>query len=95
MNKNEEITKEPEIDNPGHQIQNDKGERWLCEAVNVVIEHLDKFGACVIDDFLGETKGMKILSEVLQLQQLQIFQVIIYFQWQGVQKKNFLEKTKS
>jgi len=74
MNKNEEITKEPEIDNPGHQIQNDKGERWLCEAVNVVIEHLDKFGACVIDDFLGETKGMKILSEVLQLQQLQIFQ---------------------
>jgi len=74
MNKNEKITEEPESEPPGHQIKTEKSESWISEAVKVVIDHLDKFGACVIDDFLGETRGREILSEVLQLQQLQIFQ---------------------
>ena len=55
----------------------EKGEDWIMRAVTVVIEHLNKFGACVIDDFLGETKGLKILEEVLSLRKHETFQVIL------------------
>lgn len=46
-------------------------ESWLEKTVPVVIEHLNKFGACVIDDFLGEETGEDILTEVVGLQQQQ------------------------
>jgi len=52
--------------------QNNDG--WIAEAVDIVIEHLNKFGACVMDNFLGEHKGLKILDEVLELQKLTVFQ---------------------
>ena len=39
--------------------------------VPIVIEHLNKFGVCVIDDFLGTEKGEDILVEVQGLQQQQ------------------------
>ena len=45
------------------------------KSVEVVIEHLNKFGACVIDDFLGEARGVDILKEVLHLRKLHMFQV--------------------
>jgi len=44
------------------------------KSVEVVIEHLNKFGACVIDDFLGEARGVDILKEVLHLRKLHMFQ---------------------
>ena len=47
----------------------------IMRTVSVVIKHLNKFGACVIDDFLGEAKGVDILEEVLYLRKLQMFQV--------------------
>lgn len=52
----------------------EKSQSWIAETVNVVIEHLNKFGACVIDDFLGERKGVRILDEVLDLRKREIFQ---------------------
>ena len=42
---------------------------WLDKTVQIVIEHLNKFGLCVIDDFLGHEKGEDILEEVQGLQQ--------------------------
>ena len=42
---------------------------WLEKTVTIVIEHLNKFGACVIDDFLGKETGEDILREVVGLQQ--------------------------
>eukprot|EP00091_Calanus_sinicus_P000348 TRINITY_DN10286_c0_g1_i1.p1 TRINITY_DN10286_c0_g1~~TRINITY_DN10286_c0_g1_i1.p1 ORF type:complete len:216 (-),score=42.98 TRINITY_DN10286_c0_g1_i1:343-903(-) len=52
----------------------EKSQSWIAETVSVVIEHLNKFGACVIDDFLGERKGVRILDEVLDLRKREIFQ---------------------
>jgi len=57
-------------------ISEEQSEGWIKKAVSVVIQHLNKFGACVIDEFLGDTKGSRILNEVLDLQKHQIFQVI-------------------
>jgi len=52
----------------------DNNDGWIAEAVDIVIEHLNKFGACVMDNFLGEKNGLKILDEVLELQKLTVFQ---------------------
>jgi len=52
----------------------DNNDGWIAEAVDIVIEHLNKFGACVMDNFLGEKSGLKILDEVLELQKLTVFQ---------------------
>ena len=49
---------------------------WIMKTASVLIEHLNKFGACFIDDFLGEAKGVDILDEVLHLRDLHMFQVI-------------------
>ena len=61
----------------GKEFMKEKSEDWIMKAVTVVIEHLNKFGACVIDDFLGEAKGLKILEEVLSLRTHETFQVIV------------------
>ena len=45
---------------------------WLEKTVPIVIEHLNKFGACVIDDFLGKETGEDIMTEVFGLQQQQL-----------------------
>jgi len=57
-------------------IPKEQSEEWIKKAVSIVIQHLNKFGACVIDEFLGDTKGSRILNEVLDLQKFQKFQVI-------------------
>lgn len=57
----------------------DNNDGWIAEAVEIVIEHLNKFGACVMDNFLGEKNGLKILDEVLELQKLTVLQVLITF----------------
>ena len=46
---------------------------WVHKTVDIVIEHLNKFGACIIDDFLGPDKGQDILEEVESLQAAQVF----------------------
>jgi len=69
VSKTSGITEEPE-----DKMKSEKSESWISEAVTVVIEHLNKFGACVIDNFIGETRGSEILTEVLELQKLQTFQ---------------------
>ena len=46
---------------------------WLEKTVPIVIEHLNKFGACVIDDFLGHLKCLDILDEVNGLQSADVF----------------------
>ena len=51
------------------EMQDDENKSWLEKTVPIVIEHLNKFGACVIDDFLGEEAGGDILTEVVGLQQ--------------------------
>jgi len=55
-------------------ICKEQSEEWIKKAVSIVIQHLNKFGACVIDEFLGDTKGSRILNEVLDLQKFQKFQ---------------------
>jgi len=52
----------------------ERSQSWISQTVRFVVEHLNKFGACVIDDFLGENKGIKILNEVLNLRSHQTFQ---------------------
>jgi len=47
--------------------------QWLEKTVRILIEHLNKFGACVIDDFLGHLKCLDILDEVNGLQSADVF----------------------
>ena len=46
---------------------------WVLKTVDIVVEHLNKFGACIIDDFLGPDRGHDILEEVESLQAAQMF----------------------
>jgi len=39
-------------------------------SVEVLLTHLDQFGACVIDDFLGEEKGNQVLKDVQNFKNL-------------------------
>jgi len=45
-----------------------KMENLINLTVEVLIEHLTEFGACVIDDFLGEEMGNKVLEDILQFE---------------------------
>lgn len=45
----------------------DLSQEWLDTICRHMIEHMDSFGICVIDNFLGSIKGEMILSEVRQL----------------------------
>jgi len=47
---------------------------WLMNSVRVLLEHLNKFGVCVVDDFLGEERGNQVLQEVQALQENDCFQ---------------------
>jgi len=40
---------------------------WLDTICRHLIEHMDRFGICVIDNFLGPLRGESILEEVLEL----------------------------
>ena len=53
-----------------------KSDNWIIKAVSGVVEHLNEFGACVTDDFLGEERGCNILDEVLYLRKHESYQVI-------------------
>jgi len=58
----------------GSMVRAELNKEKIEKTVHVVIEHLNKYGACVIDEFLGEEKGTAILKEVLELQQREMFQ---------------------
>ena len=58
--------------NEMRQRQSDD-ETWLYDTVNILIDHLNKYGACVIDDFLGESRGEDILEEVKTLWSSDVF----------------------
>lgn len=50
-------------------------QHWVKKFSAIVIDHLNKFGMCVIDNFIGEDRGTRILNEVLHLQQTTQFKV--------------------
>jgi len=73
--KKQTVKKQTEKEFTGDKMKSEEtSQSWIAETVSVVIEHLNKFGACVIDDFLGERKGVRILDEVLDLRKREIFQ---------------------
>lgn len=46
---------------------------WLNGYVKILLEHLNKYGVCALDNFLGEEKGIKVLNEICMLQQNDLF----------------------
>ena len=54
------------------EIKYHQNKSLLEKTVPILIEHLNKFGACVIDDFLGEETCEDIMTEVVGLQQQQL-----------------------
>ena len=48
---------------------------WVKKFSEILIDHLNQFGVCVIDGFLGPDRGARILNEVLQLQETTPFKV--------------------
>ena len=55
------------------EMRQSDDETWLYDTVNILIDHLNKYGACVIDDFLGESRGEDILEEVKTLWSSDVF----------------------
>jgi len=47
---------------------------WLYNSVKILLEHLNKYGMCVMDDFLGDDKGSAVFDEVSLLQNLNNFE---------------------
>eukprot|EP00092_Neocalanus_flemingeri_P005959 GFUD01006417.1.p1 GENE.GFUD01006417.1~~GFUD01006417.1.p1 ORF type:complete len:326 (+),score=97.37 GFUD01006417.1:113-1090(+) len=72
--ENVERNSREQLGGEGSQSKKEESQDMVMKTVGVVIEHLNKFGACVIDNFLGEAKGLAILEEVLNLNKLQMFQ---------------------
>jgi len=66
-----------------HHLSNQEGEpqiensvdmkNWLKGSVKVLIEHLNRYGVCVVDNFLGDEKGIKTLDEIIRMQKLEYF----------------------
>merc|ERR1719397_482569 len=46
---------------------------WTTKMTEVLCQHLNRFGACIIDNFLGKEEAQNILDEVMALQQSQTF----------------------
>jgi len=46
---------------------------WLSGYVKILLEHLNKYGVCALDNFLGKEKGTKVLNEIWMLQQNDLF----------------------
>jgi len=55
------------------EMRQSDDETWLYDTVNILIDHLNKYGVCVIDDFLGESRGEDILEEVKTLWSSDVF----------------------
>jgi len=51
-----------------------KMQTWLANSVRILLEHLNRYGMCVVDDFLGEDKGRAVFEEVCLLQDKHFFQ---------------------
>lgn len=47
--------------------------KWMLEVCRFVIQDLEEYGLCVIDNFLGEEKGSAILDAVLAMRELGVF----------------------
>jgi len=58
---------EPQIENSVDM------KNWLKGSVKVLIEHLNRYGVCVVDNFLGDEKGIKTLDEIWRMQKLEYF----------------------
>jgi len=48
-------------------VPRDRLEELIAGSVEILIDHLDQYGACIIDNFLGEEQGNQVLKEVLSL----------------------------
>ena len=59
----------------GQEKEKGRMKVWLGNCVRILLEHLNKYGVCVVDNFLGEEKGSLVLQEVLNLQKEHRFQV--------------------
>jgi len=46
---------------------------WLNSSVRTLIEHLNRYGVCVVDNFLGDEKGSKLLDEIWRMQKREYF----------------------
>eukprot|EP00088_Acartia_fossae_P000351 TRINITY_DN1013_c0_g1_i2.p1 TRINITY_DN1013_c0_g1~~TRINITY_DN1013_c0_g1_i2.p1 ORF type:complete len:422 (-),score=58.65 TRINITY_DN1013_c0_g1_i2:177-1442(-) len=46
---------------------------WLNKSVRVLIEHLNRYGVCVVDNFMGDEKGSKLLQEIWRMQRQDCF----------------------
>jgi len=56
------------------ESENRKMNTWLGNMVKVLLEHMNRFGMCVVDDFLGNERGSVVLEEVKLLHTKQMFQ---------------------
>jgi len=56
------------------QQERKRMQTWLSNSVRILLEHLNRYGMCVVDDFLGEDKGSAVLEEVCTLHDSQNFQ---------------------
>jgi hypothetical protein len=48
---------------------------WLSEAVKVLVEHLNAYGVCVMDHFLGAVRGNALIDEIHKLEAAEPFRV--------------------
>ncbi len=48
---------------------------WLAEAVEVLLDHLNSYGMCVMDNFLGPAGGSALMDEIHRLEAAQPFRV--------------------
>lgn len=49
-------------------------QEWFARVLQLVMEDLNKYGVCVVDDFLGTERADRILAEVKDLHSLGVFQ---------------------
>ncbi len=48
---------------------------WVGEAVELLLDHLDSYGVCVMDHFLGAQRGSGLISEIHKLEAAEPFRV--------------------
>jgi len=65
------IEDEDELNIPAEIVLRSKKslQYWVKKFSSILIEHLNKFGVCVIDNFIGEARGTRILKEVLHMEE--------------------------
>lgn len=46
---------------------------WVAEAVELLVDHLNAYGVCVMDHFLGPTRGSALMEEIHRLEAAEPF----------------------